>query len=110
MKTTIPWILSALLAVALVMVGVHELVVLFGAGLLLALIKGLRVRSGSTPAALVWSGLPLANVAAAGAAGTPFGLCPLFFFFLKVGSVLFGSGYVLLAFLRADLGGRLRAD
>ena len=33
----------------------------------------------------------------------PFGLAPLFLFFLKVGSVLFGSGYVLLAFLRADL-------
>jgi chromate transporter len=30
-------------------------------------------------------------------------LWPLFLFFLKVGSVLFGSGYVLLAFLRADL-------
>jgi chromate transporter len=30
-------------------------------------------------------------------------LLPLFLFFLKVGSVLFGSGYVLLAFLRADL-------
>ena len=28
---------------------------------------------------------------------------PLFLFFLKVGAVLFGSGYVLLAFLRADL-------
>jgi chromate transporter len=27
----------------------------------------------------------------------------IFLFFLKVGSVLFGSGYVLLAFLRADL-------
>jgi chromate transporter len=27
----------------------------------------------------------------------------LFFFFLKVGAVLYGSGYVLLAFLRADL-------
>ena len=27
----------------------------------------------------------------------------MFCFFLKVGSVLFGSGYVLLAFLRADL-------
>jgi chromate transporter len=27
----------------------------------------------------------------------------MFLFFLKVGSVLFGSGYVLLAFLRADL-------
>ncbi|HKX32489.1 MAG TPA: chromate transporter, partial [Blastocatellia bacterium] len=32
-----------------------------------------------------------------------FGLWSLFLFFLKVGSVLFGSGYVLLAFLRADL-------
>jgi chromate transporter len=31
------------------------------------------------------------------------GLLPLFLLFLKVGAVLFGSGYVLLAFLRADL-------
>jgi chromate transporter len=31
------------------------------------------------------------------------GLWPLFWFFVKVGSVLYGSGYVLLAFLRADL-------
>ncbi len=37
-----------------------------------------------------------------------FGLWPLFLFFLKVGSVLFGSGYVLLAFLRADLVERWR--
>ena len=29
--------------------------------------------------------------------------CPLFLFFLKVGAVLYGSGYVLLAFLRGDL-------
>ena len=32
-----------------------------------------------------------------------FGLTPLFVFFLKVGSVLYGSGYVLLAFLRDGL-------
>ncbi|MDP3157750.1 MAG: chromate transporter [Archangium sp.] len=31
----------------------------------------------------------------------------MFFVFLKIGSVLFGSGYVLLAFLRADLVERL---
>jgi chromate transporter len=37
------------------------------------------------------------------AQNVPVGLWPLFFFFLKVGSVLFGSGYVLLAFLRNDL-------
>jgi chromate transporter len=30
-------------------------------------------------------------------------LWPLFWFFLKVGSVLYGSGYVLLAFLRSGL-------
>ncbi len=37
------------------------------------------------------------------AIAAPLGLLPIFLFFLKVGSVLFGSGYVLLAFLRSDL-------
>lgn len=31
------------------------------------------------------------------------GLASIFLFFLKLGAVLFGSGYVLLAFLKADL-------
>ncbi len=39
----------------------------------------------------------------ASAASTPFSLPSLFLVFLKTGSVLFGSGYVLLAFLRDDL-------
>jgi chromate transporter len=37
------------------------------------------------------------------AAAPAVGLAPLFFYFLKVGTVMFGSGYVLFAFLRADL-------
>ncbi len=39
------------------------------------------------------------------ASAVPFrpGITPLFLYFLKVGSVLYGSGYVLLAFLRTDL-------
>lgn len=41
--------------------------------------------------------------AAAGAAGN----WPLFLYFLKVGSVLYGSGYVLIALLQADLVNRL---
>jgi chromate transporter len=40
------------------------------------------------------------------ASGT-FGLWPLFLIFLKVGSIVFGSGYVLLAFLQTDLVVRL---
>ena len=34
---------------------------------------------------------------------TPFSLASLFAVFLKIGAVVFGSGYVLLAFLRTDL-------
>jgi chromate transporter len=36
-------------------------------------------------------------------ASASFSLALLFLFFLKVGAVLYGSGYVLLAFIRADL-------
>ena len=49
------------------------------------------------------AGTALAGAAAATGAAVPFTLTGLALFFLKVGSVLFGSGYVLLAFLRADL-------
>jgi chromate transporter len=49
--------------------------------------------------------LPLLGAGTATVATTaaPFGLLPLFLVFLKIGAVLFGSGYVLLAFMRADL-------
>jgi chromate transporter len=46
--------------------------------------------------------LAAATSAALGAA-VPLSLGSLFLVFLKFGSVIFGSGYVLLAFLRADL-------
>jgi chromate transporter len=36
-------------------------------------------------------------------ASSMFGLLSLFLIFLKIGSIVFGSGYVLLAFLRTDL-------
>ena len=41
------------------------------------------------------------------ATSTPVNLLQLFLTFLKIGSVLYGSGYVLLAFLRADFVTRL---
>ena len=58
--------------------------------------------AGAATSAVTSAGTALAGTAAAGAA-VPFTLTGLALFFLKVGSVLFGSGYVLLAFLRADL-------
>jgi chromate transporter len=51
--------------------------------------------------------VPALAFAAATATTAPFQLSTLFLVFLKVGSVLFGSGYVLLAFLRAELVDRL---
>ena len=49
----------------------------------------------------------LVAVQAAVATPVSIALGPLFLIFLKIGAVLFGSGYVLLAFLRADLVERL---
>ncbi|MGH7865761.1 MAG: chromate transporter, partial [Candidatus Binataceae bacterium] len=46
---------------------------------------------------------PRATAAALGNVAAPFSLGGLFLFFAKVGAILFGSGYVLLAFLQSDL-------
>jgi chromate transporter len=80
-----------------VFAGVNELMVLFISGVLWLLAS--RVAPGRAAALLAPFGLP----ALAAAAAKPFTIGALFLFFVKVGSVLFGSGYVLLAFLRADL-------
>lgn len=91
----------ALAAVVLTLLGIHELLILFGAGV----IGGgwlLVRRMGRYGPTTMLSATPLAIAVAAGATST-FGLWWLFLFFLKVGSILYGSGYVLLAFIRADL-------
>ena len=96
-----------LLALAAVAAGLHELAVIFGAGALVALVALVAwTRSGSGRGranGLLALPLGAAGLAATTAGVAPFGLTSLFLVFLKIGSVLFGSGYVLLAFLRADL-------
>ena len=88
--------------------GVHELAIIFGGGVVVGFARLLKAwRRGGRHFFAVIQGAPLALFVqmtnAAGGTAASFGLWPLFLFFLKVGSVLFGSGYVLLAFLRADL-------
>jgi chromate transporter len=84
--------------------GVHELAVIFAGGALVALLAQARLGSGRGGASGLFAAPLGAAVLASTAAGSaPFGLPSLFLVFLKIGSVLFGSGYVLLAFLRADL-------
>jgi chromate transporter len=87
----------AITAVGLAVWGASPLIVLIGAGVLWALLgEGAKlVRGKAAVAGLLGTG-------AAGAT-TMIGVLPVFLYFLKVGAVLVGSGYVLLAVLRADL-------
>lgn len=98
--------LTAAAAVAITLLGINELAVLFGTGIAVATFASAAsgVRRWSRCVIAPFPILPFSAVTAtASAALLPFGLWPMFLFFLKVGSVLFGSGYVLLVFLRADL-------
>lgn len=92
--------------------GVNELLLLLVAGIAAALLRqatpGASIAAWAIPQPLVkgwWAAAVPAGATAvkAAAAATPVSLTPLFLFFLKVGSVLYGSGYVLLAFLRNGL-------
>ncbi len=96
-------VLAGLASITLSALGVNELAVLFGTGLVVAL--G-RIAGARAPAAALLPPLPALGLAAV-ATTQPFQLSTLFLVFLKVGAVLFGSGYVLLAFLRAELVVRL---
>jgi chromate transporter len=93
----------------LAMVGGHELLLLLVAGLAVMLVENWRrlvTRHGlgalllpAVLAVLPAGAIPVTHVTAP----VTIPLLSLFGFFLKVGSVLYGGGYVLLAFLQGDL-------
>ena len=92
--------------------GVSAVVLIFGSGFVVMFIQNAwRNRPSDrisrfflmTLASAV--GLPPGQIASS--AATTFSLSALFLTFLKIGSVVFGSGYVLLAFLRNDFVYRL---
>jgi chromate transporter len=99
----------AALAVVLNLFGFGPIVVLLIAGTISAAALWLRMKS--RPVAVSLGALPkffaAAVVTAATAAALPFTLWRLFLSFLKIGSVIFGSGYVLLAFLQSEFVERL---
>jgi len=88
-------------ALAAYLLGVNELVVLFGGALLVVAIQAVRRFPESAAALLPLVGLPRWLTQAA--VESPITLDRIFLVFLKAGALLYGSGYVLLAFLRNDL-------
>jgi len=100
-------LLTAVAGIAVVILyflGIHEIALLFGVGLGVMVIKNwrdLKLRSMPMFAVpVLGQGLPLLAIKA-------FSLPVLFLTFLKIGSVLYGSGYVLLTYLRSDFVTRL---
>jgi chromate transporter len=96
-----------ILVLALYLAGVNEIGLLFGGALVAMLLETpWRVRPGVKAAVIGAVGLLSPSLAHA-AAAVSYSVATLFFTFLKIGSVLYGSGYVLLAFLRNDFVNRL---
>jgi chromate transporter len=115
-RTAIKSRLLAVLAIVTLiasLLDVNDMIVLLGGGIVMLAIRAVEDRTAASatlaaiPVAARASGAKGAALAAA-ATAVPFSLTTLFLSFLKVGAVLFGSGYVLLAFLRTDLVDRLR--
>ncbi len=97
-----------LAVLALYLAGVNEIALLFAGGLVVLLARSVAARRaavGAAPIAALLGGA--ASAAGQGAAVASASLTTLFLIFLKIGSVLYGSGYVLLAFLRSDFVDRL---
>ncbi|HET8798769.1 MAG TPA: chromate efflux transporter [Thermoanaerobaculia bacterium] len=85
-------------ALAAYLAGVHEIAVLFGAGLVVLLLRNARRFASGGRSAIV---PPLAVLAIAP------DLTRLTLVFLKIGAILYGSGYVLVAFLHSEFVERL---
>ncbi len=92
---TVPLSLLAAAVVVLAILGAPALWLLLGAGFLwLAIREGKSLFAGRAD---IGAWLPV------GAGSALLGVLPVFLYFLKIGAVLVGSGYVLLPVLRADL-------
>jgi chromate transporter len=110
-------IVCGLMALGASVLGVSPLLVIFGIGSVVGLVKWVTEwRHGKSLHLISLCLILLAPVVAFGVQiggeyleppSSRFGLWSLFLIFLKVGSIVFGSGYILLAFLQNDLVTRL---
>jgi len=104
----IPAVVVGVGVTTLYLLGFNEIALLFGGAAMILLFYGVRrfLKGGLLAVAPV--PLPFHLTSLVSAAGSvPYTSTRLFLSFLKIGSVLFGSGYVLLAFLRAKFVERL---
>jgi len=104
-KTVFLAVCGVVILAAYFLLHINEIALLFGGGLAIMLLENIqRLRKATVSQIIVPPWMAFSSVPAV-AAG--FSLPILFLTFLKIGAILYGSGYVLLAFLRADFVERL---
>ena len=81
---------------------INQLVLLLAGGLIVMAIENRQGLKGKGLYALLIPVVPVSGAGASVASAIPFSSTILFLKFLKIGSVIYGSGYVLLAFLHED--------
>ena len=101
---SVPLVMVAIAVAILAMAGAPELRLLVAAGLVTMVLGTDRSQAGRAAVVAVIVGAATAGVAAAAAHVTA---PAVFTYFARVGSLLFGSGYVLLPILHGDLVQRL---
>lgn len=99
----IPTIIAGVAAVAAYFAGLNEILLLLLLGVGVMLVKNWQRRGTITGAFLLPFSGTLAQAGGAATAAASVSWVSVFLFFLKIGCVLYGSGYVLLAFLQRDL-------
>lgn len=99
----VPTIIAGMAGIAAYLAGLNEILVLILLGIAVMLVKNWQARGHTSGAFLLPISGILAQVGSTTAAVTSVSWISVFVFFLKIGCVLYGSGYVLLAFLQRDL-------
>lgn len=85
------------------LLGINPIFLLLVGGMVMGLIKYVQQSGSVLPVFLVWLYTPMRVLQDIVVDATPFSFTRLFVVFLKAGALMFGSGYVLLAFIYDDL-------
>jgi len=101
-KKAVKGVLTSIVAIAVVagyFYGINEILLIFLGGLVVMLLRNYKSFSGTQMFSFV---APLIGINLVALQAKEMALSTLFLTFFKIGAVLYGSGYVLLAFLEAD--------
>lgn len=98
LKTTALWVLFIAAVVVIVLTPLPEVIVMLGAGMAYGL-----YRTGVKRFSSIGILFPMFNMAQQITSPIAVSLWDIFFYFLKIGSVLFGSGYVLITYIQQDI-------